>query len=330
LNASRIDAALHRFYTIRLTVEHKDLPAIGLHMNTPTAKKTPIAVVGMGLIGASVALACRKYDPTGDVCAWDNDVATRDWLKKNLSDISVSDDLQACVSNANLVIVAVPPPALPVVLTAILDATTPQCVVTDTCSVKLPVAHFTHSLEIDARQRYVPAHPIAGGQAKGPLTATGDLFVSRPTIICPLAENLEEHIATVQMFWQSIGSVTHRFSAAEHDQIYASVSHLPHFLAFAFSSLVAQSHPHIPIAALAGRGFFDFARNGGAQPELWADICIGNRVALTHSLERFVNLLNAWKQMLVNADEPQLKNCLLHASNHYKQLITPDNEGKKL
>jgi prephenate dehydrogenase len=293
---------------------------VGLIIDAQQIKRKRISVIGGGLVGTSFALACAKRIGTRSISVWDRDPYVREWFIRNFPEARVARDLRDCVSSTDFVLVGVPPNALQQTIDEVFRCAPTHSVVSDVCSVKQNVCEYARTFAPSERARFVPAHPIAGGSTKGPDAASADLFVSKPTVICPLDNEPNMHVELVAQLWRLIGSTTYRLTAAQHDQIYAMVSHLPHLLAFAFATAVADCHPKDPIALLSGKGFADFSRNASAQPELWAEICMSNRIAILLSLDAFNRTLDGFRKALIEADASALRKSLTLASSHHRKL----------
>ncbi|MDO5683434.1 MAG: prephenate dehydrogenase, partial [Propionibacteriaceae bacterium] len=231
-------------------------------------------IVGTGLVGASVGCALTKAG---------EEVHLRD---KVVSHARVAAGRGAGqVENIDpdavaLVVVAVPPRALPRVLSASL-AEFPNAVITDVGSIKQGVLTALESEGMELR-RYVGSHPMAGSHLAGPITATPDLFVDRSWVVTPHATATPGAVETVVALGQACGARTVLMDPREHDLAVAAVSHLPH----AVSAMVAAGLEHRPAEhlALAGQGVRDVTRIAGGDPVLWEQILAGNALAVGREL----------------------------------------------
>ncbi|MGL4230129.1 MAG: prephenate dehydrogenase [Casimicrobium sp.] len=288
-------------------------------------KRKRIAVVGGGLLGASFALACAKRIGSRSLTIWDRDPRVAIWFRCNFPAARVANSLDDCVKAADVVLLAVPPHSIQQTIADTFLYAPVNSIVTDVCSVKQTVCDYAYNLPTSQRFRFVPAHPIAGGSTNGPEAASADLFVSKAVVICPLESAINMNVELVAQLWHAVGATTYRLAASQHDQIYASVSHLPHLLAFAFASSVAEVHPKDPIALLSGKGFADFSRNAAAQPELWTDICMSNRHSILKSLDAFTKTLDGFRRSLIDADTHALSRRFALASAHHRKLTYQRN-----
>jgi len=135
--------------------------------------------------------------------------------------------------------------------------------------------------------RFVPAHPIAGGEKSGAAAASAALFRERRVVLTPLAENPPEAIARAEAAWQACGAQVLRMTAEAHDEVLAAVSHLPHVLAYALVADIAARPNAAGLFAFAAGGFRDFTRIASSHPGLWRDICLANHDRIGVELERF-------------------------------------------
>ncbi|WP_312854355.1 prephenate dehydrogenase [Paludibacterium denitrificans] len=148
----------------------------------------------------------------------------------------------------------------------------------------------------------VPAHPIAGSDLSGAAAAQYGLYENRKVVLTPLPETLEDATATVSDLWQACGARLHTMTADEHDAVFATVSHLPHLLAFAYVDMVASKDDGARCFDFAATGFRDFTRIAGSHPEMWKDISLANREALLTELTRYQQALADLAQRLENSD----------------------------
>ena len=238
-----------------------------------------VAVLGLGLLGGSVAAAARRRGVAKRVAGA---TRRREVLEEALARgyIDEAGPPEAISRGADLVVLATPVYAMADTLRRIAPALSEGTVVTDVGSVKAPLAETLPGL-LPPGVVYVGSHPMAGSHQRGLEHARQDLFDGAPCIVTTGSgdEVAERRVAD---FWQALGArVLHR-DPATHDSEVAWMSHLPHALAFAFAHALAES----PDGAhdVAGAGFRDFTRIAHSEPELWADILTANRKALTGPL----------------------------------------------
>mgnify|MGYP003339984148 CR=1 FL=1 len=161
--------------------------------------------------------------------------------------------------------------------------------------------------------QFVPAHPIAGREQNGPEAALGDLYVGKKVILTPLIENAPEAIARVANAWTQCGALIHRLDAAEHDAVFAAVSHLPHLLAYALVDDIAARPNAETLFQYAASGFRDFTRIAGSSPEMWRDIALANRSALLSELDSYIKQVAQLRECLSQKDSAGLETIFTRA-----------------
>jgi prephenate dehydrogenase len=150
--------------------------------------------------------------------------------------------------------------------------------------------------------QFIPGHPIAGREQNGPEAAIADLYVGKKVVLTALPENSPADIERVALAWQACGALIHRLSAADHDRVFAAVSHLPHLLSYALVDDIARK-PHAELLfQYAASGFRDFTRIAGSSPEMWRDISLANQPALLGELDAYLDQLQGVRRMLVERD----------------------------
>jgi prephenate dehydrogenase len=250
-----------------------------------------IVVVGAGLIGGSFALALRQAGAVSEIVGVGRTPATLEAARQR-GLIDRAAPMAEAARDADLVLLAAPVAQTEALLRELAPHLHAGCLVTDAGSVKGEVVAAAKRALGEAAGQFVPAHPIAGSDASGPAAARADLFRDRLVVLTPMAENAPAAVERVRQAWALCGAQTRTMSALQHDAVFASVSHLPHLLAFAYMAAVAQSEDATTRLALAGSGFRDFTRIAGSHPEMWRDIALGNREALLRELNAFRAVLD--------------------------------------
>ena len=261
-----------------------------------------IVVFGVGLIGGSFALALKRAGVVQHVVGMGRSLPSMERALQLgiIDEIGQSDE--AAVQGADLVMLAAPVAQTEAILTRIAPYLEADTVVTDAGSTKANVVAAARAALGEKVAKFVPGHPIAGGEQNGPEAALVDLYQGKKVVITALPENQPADIASVQQAWQACGAVIHALTPAEHDAVFASVSHLPHLLAFALVDDIA-SKPHADILfQYAASGFRDFTRIAGSSPEMWRDISMANRAALLHEMDAYLVQLIRMRKMLVERD----------------------------
>ena len=246
-----------------------------------------LAVIGVGLIGGSLARALRAAGCVGEVVGCGRSAANLERaLELGVIDRWSHDPAQA-VAGADLVFVAVPLGTMGQVFGAIRDALAPVAVVTDGGSVKGSVVLDARAAFGQVPPRLVPGHPIAGTERSGVDASFPELYQGRRVILTPLAATDPEAVERVTAMWEACGAEVTLMEVAHHDEILAATSHLPHMLAFGLVDALARMRENDEIFRYAAGGFRDFTRIASSDPVMWRDICIANREPLGAMLERF-------------------------------------------
>ena len=247
-----------------------------------------IALIGIGLIGGSIALEARKRGLARSIVAATRRPETAALANRlKLVDHCGTDLAAACV-DADLVIVCTPVGACGPAAKAIASSLKPGCIVSDVGSVKQTVIAdmLPH---IPEGVHFVPAHPVAGTENSGPEAALLDLFEGRWTILTPLPGNDPEAVDRLEAFWKALGSQVDRVDPAHHDRILAITSHLPHLIAYTIVGTADDLGGHLNAEVLkyAAGGFRDFTRIAASDPTMWRDIFVNNKEAVLEVLQRF-------------------------------------------
>jgi prephenate dehydrogenase len=261
-----------------------------------------VVVIGVGLIGGSFALALKKAGAVREVVGMGRSAqAMQRALELGIVD-RVSTSAIDALLGASLVLIAAPVAQTQAILASLAPHLEPGTVVTDAGSTKGDVVQAARAALGEKISQFVPGHPIAGRETNGPEAAIDDLYVGKKTVLTPLPENRAEDVELVAQAWQACGAVIHRLSAAEHDKVFAAVSHLPHLLAFALVDDVAQK-PHADLLfQYAASGFRDFTRIAGSSAEMWRDISLANRDALLNELDAYLAQLTTLRGHLASGD----------------------------
>lgn len=261
-----------------------------------------IAIFGVGLIGGSFALALKKANAVQHVIGVDRSAASlqRAFELGIIDEIAVS--IESAVRSADLILIAAPVAQTAQILSSIVPHLQHGTVVTDAGSTKSDVVASARLVMGDKVAQFVPAHPIAGRELNGPDAALVELYAGKKTVITRLPENSDAEVDAVASAWQNCGALIHYLTPSEHDTVFASVSHLPHLLAYALVDDIARK-PHADrLFQYAASGFRDFTRIAGSSPEMWRDITLANRVALLQELDSYTAQLGKLRQHLVSED----------------------------
>lgn len=244
-----------------------------------------LAVVGVGLIGGSLAMALREAEAVGEVVGIDPGVQN---LRKAL-ELGVVDRIAGPegVAGADVVFLSTPVLALAAAMKALVPNLTPGTVLTDGGSVKGEVVQALEPL-LPEGVRFVPGHPIAGTEKSGAEAAFAALYRGRRCILTPTAATDPQALALVRRIWETAGSEVVLMDVEKHDRILAAISHLPHMVAYSLVNAVGSYDRYQEnILAYSAGGFRDFTRIASSDPTMWRDIAVTNREALLEMMERF-------------------------------------------
>jgi prephenate dehydrogenase len=265
-----------------------------------------ITIIGLGLIGGSIGLALKAASLTGiEIVGYDKDAhAAGDARRLRVVDKSQR-SLHSAVRDARLVIIATPITAVRGVMEEMAGELPEGCVVTDTASTKAAVMGWASEL-LPATVSFVGGHPMAGKETSGVQNADADLFAGKPYCVIPAPDASEGAVQLVTGIVQLVGARPFFIEADEHDRYVAAVSHLPLILSAALFTLVRSSPAWPELSSLASSGFRDVTRLASTDAELSHDICLTNRESVLHWLDRAVEELGRYRELLQEGREEEL------------------------
>jgi prephenate dehydrogenase len=272
-----------------------------------------VAVIGVGLIGGSFALALKAAKCCGHVAGAGRSAANLKLALERGAIDSIAVDAAAAVSDADLVLVSTPVAQFEKILLSISPKLKPACIITDAGSTKRNVVAAARAGLGRKIAQFVPAHPIAGAEHSGAAAANAELFRGRRLVLTPLEENRKQDIETIAELWTALGARVSRMTPEEHDDVFAAVSHLPHLLAFALVSDLSARADAAKLFGYAAGGFRDFTRIASSDPEMWRDICVANGDRLLHELHLFEKKLKTIGTMLEAGDAASLEKLFAEA-----------------
>ncbi|MGD2064423.1 MAG: prephenate dehydrogenase/arogenate dehydrogenase family protein [Nitrospirota bacterium] len=268
-------------------------------MATLAARFERVAIVGVGLIGGSLAIDCRANGKWGRIVGIGRSQANLDIaLERGLID-EASREPHA-VAGCDLVIMATPVASLVSMARRLAPHLPPGCLVIDVGSVKGTLSEEIQAV-LPAGVHFVGTHPIAGSEQAGAAAARAGLFVDAHCIVVPAAGADSAVVARVEALWQSVGARVIFMDGADHDGLFAAVSHLPHVVAYALAATVL-AHDGERRRGFAGAGFRDTTRIARSSPEMWRDICLLNRDAVLQEIDRFRATLEELRAALAAGD----------------------------
>ena len=259
-----------------------------------------LCIIGVGLIGGSLARALREAGEVGEVIGCGRGEANlQAAVRLGVVDRYETDPAHA-VAGADVVVVAVPLGAMAAVLRSIVPHLAPEAVVTDVGSAKGSVVEDVARIYGGIPPRFVPGHPIAGTENSGVEASFATLFQRRRVILTPLAETAATAHHLIQQMWELTGAEVVDMGVHHHDAVLAATSHLPHLLAYTLVDTLARLDDRAEIFRYAAGGFRDFTRIASSDPTMWRDICAANREQLLEMIALF------------NADLAQLAEAIRH------------------
>lgn len=264
------------------------------HINT-------LAIIGVGLIGGSLAIALRNAGVVDNIIGCGRQRAN---LEKAV-ELGVIDgftqDVAKAVQAADVVFVAVPLGAMRSVFEQMKSTLPKNCVVTDGGSAKASVIEDWISV-FGNDEQFVAGHPIAGTENSGVEAALPDLYQNRRIILTPTPSNHDEHVKQITRMWQICGSEVTLMPVEQHDQVLAATSHLPHVIAFSLVDTLAKLDQHTDIFKYAAGGFRDFTRIASSNPDMWRDICIANADAILPVMDQCIEEMQKMRNLISNQD----------------------------
>lgn len=265
-----------------------------------------ITIIGLGLIGGSVGLALKAAKLKEiEIVGYDKDTVTAVEARR-LGVVDKSEPiLQRAVRDARLVVIATPIMAIRSVMEEIAGELREGCAVTDTASTKAIVMEWASEVLPD-KVSFVGGHPMAGKETSGVRNAEAKLFADKPYCIIPGSGTSEGAIRLVTGIVQLIGARPFFIDAEEHDRYVAAVSHLPLILSTALFTLARTSPAWPELSSLASSGFRDVTRLASTDAELSHDICLSNRESVLHWLDRIVEELGRYRELLQQGQEEEL------------------------
>jgi len=285
----------------------------------PSSNYGTVTIVGVGLIGASLGLALKKAGVATKVLGVGRSKENLQQAQK-MGAIDGMVDLVEAAKQSDLIVLCMPVAQMRTTFEIIEPHLEPRTMITDAGSTKGDVILAAKEVLGKKVCQFVPAHPIAGGAQHGASAAKADLFQGKQTIVCPLQENSSEDIVLISGFWESVGSEVKKIGVVQHDAIYAAVSHLPHLLSYALMASVVNSEDADQKLDHVGAGFKDFTRIAASSPEMWRDICLGNRTAILKELDQYVLIVNHMRKLISEGDSAGLEKLFNQASKARQDL----------
>jgi cyclohexadieny/prephenate dehydrogenase len=262
-----------------------------------------VALIGIGLIGSSLARVLRRDSPDTAVVACARRAETLATVRRlGLAD-ETTDDPAAAVAGADLIVLATPLSAYGEIGRRIAPVLRSGAIVTDVGSVKGAAIDALRP-ELPDRVDFVPGHPVAGTEHSGPAAGFAELFRDRWCILTPLPDTAPDAVDKVARLWRQAGMRVAMMAADHHDKVLAVTSHLPHLIAYTIVGTATELGQDLQseVVAYSAGGFRDFTRIAASDPVMWRDIFLANREAVLELLQRFSEDLTALQRAIRRGD----------------------------
>ncbi|WP_339805137.1 bifunctional prephenate dehydrogenase/3-phosphoshikimate 1-carboxyvinyltransferase [uncultured Marinobacter sp.] len=283
-----------------------------------------MAVIGLGLIGGSMALAARNSGQVAEVVAADRRQEELE-LGVELGVIDRGESLQQAVAGADLVVIAVPVRATREVLAQIRPYLEPGALLTDVGSTKSSFVEAVTEVFGTLPATVIPGHPIAGSEKNGVAAANAQLFADHKVILTPAGNTDQALLARLTALWQAFGATVLTMTVSHHDEVLAATSHLPHLIAFSLVDTLAGENQNMEIFRYAAGGFRDFTRIAASDPVMWHDIFLSNREAVLRVIDHFTEDLELLRQAIDHQDGATLLRVFSRARaarNHFTKMLS--------
>lgn len=287
-----------------------------------------LVVVGIGLIGGSLAVALKQAGACKEVIG----VARREQTCQDAVRLGVVDravmsitDIADELTAGDVIFIAVPTLTVTAVLQQIHACVSPEVTITDGASVKGSVMQAVRETYGCLPPQFIGGHPIAGSEKSGVEASDPDLYKNHRVIVTPTPESGAEHLKRVVTMWQTVGAEVLSMPVAEHDEVLAATSHLPHVIAFSLVDTLANDSENENIFRYAAGGFRDFTRIASSDPVMWHDIMKANKDSVLDALDLFTENLNRLRSAIAREDSEHLLGVFTRAKaarDHFTKMLT--------
>jgi len=272
-----------------------------------------ICIIGIGLIGGSLAKAIKKTHQSEIVFGYGRNSSRLEKAKKSNVIDQYSTDIGVALDGANIVIIATPVGSYESILEEMKPHIAEDMVISDVGSTKVSVVEAVKAVFDDVLDNFIPAHPIAGKEKSGFEVSDADLFINKKVIITPLENNNPESIKMLKKMWEGVGAEVDFMTPKSHDDLLGMTSHLPHMLAFSLVNYLISQHPEASVYAAGG--FKDFSRIASGDAIMWRDICLHNRDAIIAHIKRYQESLDTLVDAIDSQNKEQLELLFREAKN---------------
>ena len=264
-----------------------------------------ITIIGVGLIGGSLAKAIKKNNLAEVVFGFGRNLSRLELAQKSNIIDQYSIDISEALDGASIVVIATPVGTFESILRELKPYITEGMIITDVGSTKTGIAKSARKILAETASCFVPAHPIAGKEKSGFESSDAELFLNKKVIITPLEINTDKTINSLKKVWEDVGADVDFMSAESHDELLGMTSHLPHMLAFSLVNYLITQNPSASIYAAGG--FKDFSRIASGDAVMWRDICLNNRDQIIAHIKSYQETLSALVDAIDNQDKDKLE-----------------------
>ena len=263
-----------------------------------------ITIIGVGLIGGSLALALKERNLAKAVFGYGRDQTRLEEAQKSNVIDAFSTNIKEAIDEANIVVIATPVGTFKDILDQIEPLISSNVIITDVGSTKSDIVNIVNDVLRDKSSYFIPAHPIAGKERSGFEVSDSKLYDGKKVIITPQETNSPESIDVIDQMWKNVGADVDFMSAESHDNLLGMTSHLPHMLAFSLVNYLVDQNPNASI--YAGGGFKDFSRIASGDAIMWRDICLQNKNQIMNHLKGYQSTLDDLLEAINDEDSEKL------------------------
>jgi prephenate dehydrogenase len=263
-----------------------------------------ITIIGVGLIGGSLALALKERNLAKAVFGYGRDQTRLEEAQKSNVIDAFSTNIKEAIDEANIIVIATPVGTFKDILHQIEPLISSNVIITDVGSTKSDIVNIVNDVLRDKSSYFIPAHPIAGKERSGFEVSDSKLYDGKKVIITPQETNSPESIDVIDQMWKNVGADVDFMSAESHDNLLGMTSHLPHMLAFSLVNYLVDQNPNASI--YAGGGFKDFSRIASGDAIMWRDICLQNKNQIMNHLKGYQSTLDDLLEAINDEDSEKL------------------------
>ena len=263
-----------------------------------------ITIIGVGLIGGSLALALKERNLAKAVFGYGRDQTRLEEAQKSNVIDAFSTNIKEAIDEANIIVIATPVGTFKDILHQIEPLISSNVIITDVGSTKSDIVNIVNDVLKDNSSCFIPAHPIAGKERSGFEVSDSKLYDGKKVIITPQETNSPESIDVIDQMWKNVGADVDFMSAESHDNLLGMTSHLPHMLAFSLVNYLVDQNPNASI--YAGGGFKDFSRIASGDAIMWRDICLQNKNQIMSHLKGYQSTLDDLLEAINDEDSEKL------------------------